>query len=490
MDVFDRKQKILEEIDTGILKFNLSAKKGLAYLVELGHLQKTPESVANFFRQYEDRLDKTTIGDYLGREREYENGFCIAVLHEYVERMDYEGMVFDQAIRYFLSGFRLPGEAQKIDRIMEKFAERYYLQNRSTFASADLAFILAFSTIMLQTNLHNPAIPDGKRMTKEQFIKQNKGISTDGELTDEMLSGIYDRIQAEPISITSDDSRRGKKEKEESTSFVVFQATSDRRKKDAFDSERREMVRAGEAMFKRAGNKRGSVFVHNLESSNDAYVRPMFDVMWPPMIGVLSQLLENYDDPALLQLGLEGFHCCIRLACRLDVSIARNTFINALSKFTTLDSVKEMRPKNILCIQLLLDITISLSDHLEESWIQVLQCISQLSRLQLLSRTDDMFFNNDSTFTGDAGNYFRKGASSLGISDPISKMFLGLSKAESTRLVEEANASLVMQAVDPVLVDRVYSHSINMSGEAVLHFVRGLCEVSRLEIMTSSSMNR
>jgi brefeldin A-inhibited guanine nucleotide-exchange protein len=490
VDVFDRKQKIHEEVDTGILKFNLSAKKGLAYLVQLGHLEKTPQSVAHFFKQYQDRLDKTIIGDYLGREREYEGGFCIMVLHEYVEAMDFQGMVFDMAIRHFLSGFRLPGEAQKIDRIMEKFAERYYLQNSSTFGSADLAFILAFSTIMLQTNLHNPAIRDDKRMTKDQFIKQNKGISTDGDLPDDMLSGIYDRIQAEPISITNDgDNKRKLKEKakeEANSSFMVFQATSERRKKDAFDSERREMVRAGEAMFKRATLNRGrsSVFLHNLESSKDAYVRPMFDVVWPPTLGVLSQLLEIYDDPALLQLGLEGFHCCIRLACRLDLSIARKTFINALSKFTTLDSVKEMRPKNIMCIQLLLDITLSLGDYLEESWVQVLQLISHLARLQLLSRTDDMFFNSDSGAMGQDGSYFRRGGT-----DPISKMFLGLSKAENTRLVEEANATLVLKAVDPVLVDRVYSHSINLSGDAVLHFVRGLCEVSRLEISTSSSMN-
>lgn len=37
-------------------------------------------------------------------------------------------MEFDEAIRHFLSGFRLPGEAQKIDRMMEKFAERFCLQ--------------------------------------------------------------------------------------------------------------------------------------------------------------------------------------------------------------------------------------------------------------------------------------------------------------------------------------------------------------------------
>lgn len=40
--------------------------------------------------------------------------------------------------RQFLAGFRLPGESQKIDRIMEKFAERYIKTNPDTgrFASA------------------------------------------------------------------------------------------------------------------------------------------------------------------------------------------------------------------------------------------------------------------------------------------------------------------------------------------------------------------
>lgn len=80
------------------------------------------------------------------------------VLHEYVDMMDFKGMRFDDAIRHYLSGFRLPGEAQKIDRMMEKFSERFCLQNPTVFPSADTAFILAFSIIMLNTDLHNPAI--------------------------------------------------------------------------------------------------------------------------------------------------------------------------------------------------------------------------------------------------------------------------------------------------------------------------------------------
>jgi brefeldin A-inhibited guanine nucleotide-exchange protein len=42
--------------------------------------------------------------------------------------------------------------------MMEKFAERYTIQNSNVFPSADTAFVLAFSIIMLNTDLHNPAI--------------------------------------------------------------------------------------------------------------------------------------------------------------------------------------------------------------------------------------------------------------------------------------------------------------------------------------------
>jgi hypothetical protein len=61
------------------------------------------------------------LGDYLGQIDE----FPLAIMHAYVDAMKFKGMKFDHALRLFLNGFRLPGEAQKIDRLMEKFAERY-----------------------------------------------------------------------------------------------------------------------------------------------------------------------------------------------------------------------------------------------------------------------------------------------------------------------------------------------------------------------------
>ena len=47
------------------------------------------------------------------------------VMYAYIDCFDFSGLDFVAALRLLLASFRLPGESQKIDRIMEKFASRY-----------------------------------------------------------------------------------------------------------------------------------------------------------------------------------------------------------------------------------------------------------------------------------------------------------------------------------------------------------------------------
>lgn len=46
-------------------------------------------------------------------------------MYAYIDQLEFSGMILVQALRLFLHNFRLPGEAQKIDRLMEKFASRF-----------------------------------------------------------------------------------------------------------------------------------------------------------------------------------------------------------------------------------------------------------------------------------------------------------------------------------------------------------------------------
>ena len=87
--------------------------------------------------------------------------------------------------RQFLWSFRLPGEAQKIDRMMERFAHRYCELNPSIFKHPDTCFVLSFAIIMLNTSLHNPAVKD--KQTLDQFINMNRGIDNGDDLPKQLL---------------------------------------------------------------------------------------------------------------------------------------------------------------------------------------------------------------------------------------------------------------------------------------------------------------
>ena len=55
---------------------------------------------------------------------------------------EFQGMILVQALRQFLWSFRLPGEAQKIDRMMESFAKRYCEVNPDVFNSTGKKIII------------------------------------------------------------------------------------------------------------------------------------------------------------------------------------------------------------------------------------------------------------------------------------------------------------------------------------------------------------
>lgn len=193
-------------------------------------------SVAKFLYDTPN-LDKTQIGLYLSKGPKEKYPFNAEVLREFTSLFDFthkskaesnfkkslplpddasieEGqsnsdisLIFSDAIRSFLQKFRLPGEAQCIDRLMEAFAMRFYecaAYSWSVFKSSDAIFILSFSTIMLNTDLHNPCMDDAKRMTVDQFIRNNRGINDGENLPEDFLRDLYYRIKSDEIRLQRD----------------------------------------------------------------------------------------------------------------------------------------------------------------------------------------------------------------------------------------------------------------------------------------------
>ena len=74
-------------------------------------------------------------------------------------------------MRQFLEKFRIPGEAQQIERVLDAFSKRYFKtiadDPEREIKTEDDTGVLAFSIIMLNTDQHNPQVR--KRMTFESI---------------------------------------------------------------------------------------------------------------------------------------------------------------------------------------------------------------------------------------------------------------------------------------------------------------------------------
>ena len=116
------------------------------------------------------------------------------------------------------TGFRLPGEAQMIDRILSTFARCFFEDNAGDsrycpFSCEDAVFILSFSIIMLNTDLHKHGkgnTKNKKMMSRDEYVKNLKGAQDGDEISKEYLHSVYDSILARPIAI--DNSIVGAKE--------------------------------------------------------------------------------------------------------------------------------------------------------------------------------------------------------------------------------------------------------------------------------------
>ena len=115
VEIYDSKKRRREDEATAVLKFNQKPSAGIAYASKCGHINGSDAvDVAQYLLRNKDSLEKTQIGEFLGREAQYQGGFSLKVLHAYADQLNFQGLMFDDAIRYYLSGFRLPGEAQKV----------------------------------------------------------------------------------------------------------------------------------------------------------------------------------------------------------------------------------------------------------------------------------------------------------------------------------------------------------------------------------------
>ncbi|XP_067408212.1 IQ motif and SEC7 domain-containing protein 2 [Emydura macquarii macquarii] len=187
----------------GLNLFNKKPEKGIQYLIERGFLSDTPVGVAHFILERKG-LSRQMIGEFLGNRQKQ---FNRDVLDCVVDEMDFSNMDLDDALRKFQSHIRVQGEAQKVERLIEAFSQRYCVCNAPLvrqFRNPDTVFILAFAIILLNTDMYSPSVKPERKMKLDDFIKNLRGVDNGEDIPRDLLVGIYQRIQGRELR-TSDD---------------------------------------------------------------------------------------------------------------------------------------------------------------------------------------------------------------------------------------------------------------------------------------------
>uniref|UniRef100_J3LV97 SEC7 domain-containing protein n=1 Tax=Oryza brachyantha TaxID=4533 RepID=J3LV97_ORYBR len=459
---FVRKRKLRKKkVAIAANHYNRDQKKGMEFL-KLCNLVPTPpepKSMAYFLR-YSPGLDKNKIGEFLGDPEE----FSLKVLKEFTETFDFTGVILDTALRTYLETFRLPGESQKIQRILEAFSERFYEQQTTeVFATKDAAFILCYSLIMLNTDLHNPQVK--KKMSEEDFIRNNRAINAGKDLPREYLSELFHSISGNAITVFS-----------QAAASVEMTPTR-----------WADLVKRSRAIEPFTPCD----FKHKLS-------REVFVTVSGPAVATLAAIFDYTDDEEILNQCVEGLISVARIA-RYGLEDVLDELLCCLCKFTTLlnpyattDETlftfsNELKPR--MATLALFTIANRFGESVRGAWKNIVDCLLKLKRLKLLPPSvveqDGVSSSSSSERLGhrtksDSGAIFPSSHRGAGTSRHVSGMigrfsqFLSLDSGGESLLSVGSEFENNLKIIQQCRIGSIFTESGKLPDESVQNLGRAL----------------
>lgn len=386
---------------------------------------------------------------------DYSDEENIAIMHSFVDQNDFQGISFVPALRGFLQSFRLPGESQKIDRFMLKFADKFLCDNPNAFSSADTAYVLAYSVIMLNTDQHNAQVK--KRMTKPEFLKNNRGIDDGKNLDDSILEDIFDEIFTNEIIMKDEIPKPVVAPAQTILGSIVVQPElifgKPKESTGDLTAASENMALKTEALFSnlakpnKATGKSEQLFFN---ATRYEHVKPMFEIIWLAILAGMSSCLHESEQSDTINLALNGLKYSIHIASIFDMQLELKAFLATLMKYALLNDMTLVKPKNLEAVKILLEVALHEGEALQEGWVDVISCIVQLDKLQASLDSKVLL---------------------------ITKNFIA--KSSEGNALEISSQTLIMS------IDRIFASSVRLSGSAIIHLVRALSNSSWEEISSS-----
>lgn len=148
------------------------------------------DTPASYLTRLEEALPRGMIAGVLAQSDEEFFKIC---LRKHMRTFSYFGDPIDMAIRKLLMEVELPKETQQIDRFVQAFADRYHECNPGIFTAPDNAYFIAFSLLILHTDVFNKN--NKRKMQKADYVK----ISRSEGISEDILECFYENILYTPF---------------------------------------------------------------------------------------------------------------------------------------------------------------------------------------------------------------------------------------------------------------------------------------------------
>ncbi len=326
-------------------KFNESAKAGIKLLEKRGFISSSedPVIVADFLFKRSGRLNKKVLGEYLAKPAN------ITILFEFMKLFNFKGLRLDEALRILLRSFRLPGESQQIERIVETFAERYIecqqreektseeekpeekpesissagevadnetkeerLEAGDCVADKDAGFILSYSIILLNTDLHNPQVK--KPMSISEYMNNLRATNGGKDFPVWYLEKIYYSIQEREIVMPEEHHKSGMWSDELWNNVVS---------------------KSQQASLENHDNGIDVLESNDLEQLA-IFDKALFEESWERVVFTLASIFDEASDDNIVMKIIGALDKCASIAAFYDIPKVIEKIVTLLSSITSL----------------------------------------------------------------------------------------------------------------------------------------------------------
>eukprot|EP00698_Gefionella_okellyi_P006258 TRINITY_DN15648_c0_g1_i1.p1 TRINITY_DN15648_c0_g1~~TRINITY_DN15648_c0_g1_i1.p1 ORF type:complete len:1255 (+),score=288.83 TRINITY_DN15648_c0_g1_i1:53-3817(+) len=342
------KHQVAPYIDTFNAAKEKQLNKAVAELRASGVIGPSLADLAVLFRTH-GTVSTVKLSEY------FSNPANIDALQAFADSYDFRGLGFVQAMREYLCGYKLPREAQQIDRCVEAFSRKYHHDNPTVLDSPDAAYVLAFAVIMLHTDLYNPLVKN--KMTLQHFMRNCRPAAEgDPEYSEEFMTAVFNDVASMKIPFATD-------------GFLLADVTE------------RWVTLV----------RRSCQFQPKALPPACAVARDMFACIWGQVAAAISAVFDAAESSNVLNMSIQGFYSCARIAAHHGMDEVLDNLIITLCKLSKLlepeNAVHTLRghEKSKAAAVALFDLAREDGNHLREAWRKVVDCIMRLNSDGLLA---------------------------------------------------------------------------------------------------------